>query len=322
PVPPSASPRRVGILAYDGLCLFEFGCAVELFALPRPELSDFYQTTVLALGPSPLRATAGVALLPVDADLGLLETLDMLVVPGWCDPETPPPEALLTGLRHLHRRGGRLVSFCSGAFVLAATGLLDGRLATTHWRYGEVIKGRFPRVRWATDVLYTDTDQLCTSAGSAAALDLGLHLIRRDFGPDVAHQVAKRLVVAPHRGGGQRQFVDRPLPRPGRLAATLDWALAQLHQPLTVAQLAHHARLSRRSFDRQFRAATGMSPQQWLVAQRLQRAVDYLETTTWSVETIAHAVGLNSAMSLRHHFRKHLQMAPQADRRRVAREGP
>jgi len=200
----------VATLAYDGLGTFELGIVVEVFGLPRPEFAQWYRFRVCALGRRRLRATGGL-LVQVNGSLAQLARAGTIVISGWRVTEEPPAR-LVEALRRAHRRGARLVSICSGVFVLAATGLLDGRRATTHWRYADALRARYPRVRVEADVLYVDEGSILTSAGSAAGIDLCLHIVRRDFGADVANHVARRLVVAPLRDGGQAQFAERPIP--------------------------------------------------------------------------------------------------------------
>ncbi|NQW11147.1 MAG: transcriptional regulator FtrA [Alphaproteobacteria bacterium] len=316
------TPRpSVAVLIYDGLCVFEFGLAVELFGLPRPEFGDgWYRFQICAERPGPLTATGGVT---VSADGGIeaLGHADTIVIPGWRGLDAPVPDPLITALQDAHRRGARLVSICSGVFVLAAAGLLDGKRATTHWRYTDRLAERYPRVRVEPGVLYTEDDRLFTSAGSAAGLDLGLHLIRRDFGADIANQVARRLVLPAHREGGQAQFIDRPVAdREGaRLAHVLDWARQHLGERLTVERLADQAAMSRRSFIRRFEACTGASPGAWVIGERVRRARDLLETTLLPIERIATDCGLGSADALRHHFRTRIGISPSAYRRSFAR---
>ena len=205
-------PHTVAVLAYDGLCTFEFAIAVEIFGLPRPELGpDWYRFAVHPIQSGPLRATGGIRICAPQRNA--LARADTIVIPGWCDPETDPPPALLSALRRAHARGARLLSICSGVFVLAATGLLDGRRATTHWLHAERLRARYPRIEVDPGVIYVDEGQLLTSAGSSAGIDLCLHLVRRDYGPAVANQIARRLVVPAHREGGQAQYVERPVPR-------------------------------------------------------------------------------------------------------------
>ena len=218
--------RRVVALAYDRMAAFEFGIVVEVFGLPRPEIEvPWYRFEVCALDRGPLRATGGVTM---RARLGLraLSRAGTIVIPGWRDPDERPPEALLKAVRAAHARGARLVTICSGVFVLAAAGLLDGRRATTHWRYVERLRALHPRVRVEPDVLYVDEGSILTSAGSAAGIDLCLHVVRRDYGAEIANQVARRLVVSPQREGGQSQYVPAPVPpaMTGGLGRALEWA--------------------------------------------------------------------------------------------------
>lgn len=316
-----STPPFVAVLAYDGLCMFEFGLAVELFGLPRPEFGDrWYRFQVCAERPGPLTATGGVAVM-ADAGIDALGDADTIVIPGWRGLDAPVPDALVTILRTAYTRGARLVSICSGVFVLAATGLLDGRRATTHWRYTDRLTQRYPRIRVEPDVLYTEDDRLFTSAGSAAGLDLGLHLIRRDFGAEIANQVARRLVLPAHREGGQAQFIDRPLAdREGaRLSDVLDWARAHLGERLTIDLLADRAAMSRRSFIRRFEAATGEAPGAWVIGERIRWACDLLETTLLPIERIATDCGFGSADALRHHFRIRIGVSPGVYRRSFAR---
>lgn len=315
---PGPANREVAALVYDGLCTFEFGIAVEMFGLPRPELADWYRFRACAVDAGPMRAAGGMRV-QADAGLDALADAGTVIVPGWRGIDAPPPPALLEALRQAHARGARLLSYCSGVFVLAATGLLDGRRATTHWRYAEALAARFPRIRIEPDVLYVDEGRLLTSAGSAAALDLSLHLIRRDYGPDVANTVARRAVVPAHRDGGQAQFIHAPLPERGAtLGKLLEWMRRRLDQPLPLPELAERARMSERTLLRRFEEATGCSPKQWLTRERLNRARELLEASDLPIERIAQACGFGSADTLRHHFRHHLKLSPARYRERFA----
>lgn len=312
--------RRVAALAYDRLCTFEFGIVVEIFALPRPELSvDWYRFSVCSLDPGPLRATGGLMVQPT-AGLRGLQRAGTIVIPGWRDPEERPPEALLRAVRAAHARGTRLVTICSGVFVLAAAGLLDGKRATTHWRYVDRLRALYPTIRVEPDVLYVDEGSILTSAGSAAGIDLCLHIVRRDYGAEVANQVARRLIVPPQREGGQSQYIPAPIRTDtrGGLSRVLEWAQRQLHEPLSVNRLAQHAAMSPRTFARRFREETGTTPHNWLTHQRLLAAQRRLETTNESVDEIAEAVGLQTAATLRLHFRRALRTTPTAYRRRFS----
>lgn len=319
-MPPPAINRRIVALAYDRLCTFEFGIVVEIFGLPRPELEvDWYEFGVCSVDPGPLRAAGGVVL-QQPAGLRKLQRAGTIVVPGWRDADERPPEALLRAIRAAHSRGVRLVSICSGVFILAAAGLLDGRRATTHWRYVDRLRSRFPAIKVEPDVLYVDEGDILTSAGSAAGIDLCLHIVRQDFGAAIANQVARRLVVPPQREGGQSQYIPMPvrLEAGSSLARLLEWAQHRLDQPLTVEVLARRAALSPRTFARRFRAETGTTPYHWLLHQRLLAARHRLETTADSIDEIAEAVGFQTAATLRLHFRRALGTAPTTYRRRFS----
>ncbi|MEO1060168.1 MAG: transcriptional regulator FtrA [Actinomycetota bacterium] len=311
-------PLDVAVVAYDGLCTFEFGIAIELFALPRPELGGWYRTTVVAESIGPLAATGGVSVVP-GAGLDALGEAGTVVVPGWTGPPSP---AVVDAMLTAHGRGARIMTICSGVFLLAATGLLDGRRATTHWRYLDRLAAERPAIRLEPDVLYVDEGELLTSAGSAAGIDCGLHLVRRDHGADVANQVARRLVVPPHRDGGQRQFVPEPVAPAGpdaAIAEICEWAVEHLDAPLTVARLAERAGWSPRTFARRFGEATGTSPKRWLAEQRVLAARRLLETSSASVEEIATLVGFGSATTLRDRMRASIGTTPTAYRRRFSR---
>lgn len=306
------SNRSVVAVAYDGLCAFEFGVASELFGLARPELDvDWYEYDVVAVDPGPLRTLGGLTV-QAPTDLDRIVDAGTVVLPGWRDPDERPPDDLLEAIRAAHHRGARLMSICSGVFVIAATGLLDGKAATTHWRYTERLRAQYPHIDVQPDVLYVDNGSILTSAGSAAGLDLGLHLIRRDFGADVANAVARRLIVPPHRDGGQAQYIRQPVVEDGgtALAAAMDWAVEHLAEPLTVADLAERALMSERTFARRFQADTGVSPHRWLTQQRVLRSQHLLETSDLSIDAIAAAAGFGSAANLRHHFERETQTTP------------
>lgn len=308
-------PPLVVALAYDGLCTFEFALAAEVFGLPRPELPrTLYRFAAAAADPGLMRGAGGLAF-RVEGSLDLLDAAHTIVVPGWRGVDAPVPEHLAEALRRAWRRGARLVSICSGALVLARSGLLSGRRATTHWRYLEALRRADPTIRLDDQVLYVDEGRILTSAGSAAGLDLCLHLVRLDYGPEVANSVARRLVLPAHRQGGQAQFVPAPMGRErGPVAPLLDRLQARLAHPWSVAEMARSARVSERTLLRRFQESTGLSPKQWLLQQRLSRARALLEGGSASVETIAAASGLGSAESLRHHFRRTFGVSPSAYR--------
>jgi AraC family transcriptional activator FtrA len=307
-------------LAYDRLCTFEFGCAVELFALERPELGvEWYDFAVCAAEPGPIRALGGVTVQAPYAP-ELLERADTIVIPGWRDADETPPAALLALIRAAHARGARLCSICSGVFVLAAAGVLDGRRATTHWRYADKLARRYPRIDVLADDLYVDAGQVITSAGSAAGLDMLLHLVRRDYGARVGNLVAQRLVVAPHREGGQAQFLPRPMAHDeqGRLSKLMDWLRAHPAQPHTVASMAARAAMSPRTLQRRFADATGLGPVEWLIRERVAVVKDLLETADLPLALVAERAGFASEESLRHHFRRLAATTPGAYRRQFA----
>jgi len=316
PNPPAN--RLVAALAYDGLCTFEFGVAVEVFGLDRPEMGPgWYRFLVAAERPGPLAAAGGITL-SAPAGLDALAEAGTIVIPGWRGIEAPVPEALCDALRAAHARGARLLSFCSGIAVLAAAGLLDGRRCTTHWRHAASVTRRFPALHLDPAVLYVDEGAVLTAAGTAAALDLCLHLVRRDFGPEAANIVARRLVVPPQREGGQAQFIPRPVPdRPGtRLAPLMDAVRAHLAQDWPLDRMAAEAAMSLRALHRRFQAATGMSPGAWLLAERLAHAQALLEATALPVEAMATEAGFGSAAALRLQFRARLGTTPTAWRAR------
>ena len=317
---PARPQHRVVVLAYDRVALFELAIPVEVFGLPRPELRiPWYEFAVCSLERGPLRATGAIEIRP-GGGLALLERADTIIVPGWRDPLERPPARLLSALRRAHSRGARLVSICSGVFVLAAAGVLDGKRATTHWRYTEILRERYPSIHVEPDVLHVDDGRVFTSAGSAAGIDLCLHLVRLDYGAEIANQVARRLVMPPHRDGGQAQYIDRPVPRePGQgLARALEWALAHLDKAVGVDALADAAALSPRTFLRRFQAELGTTPHAWLNRQRVLAAQRLLESTRASIDDVAADVGFGTAQTLRLHFRRILRTSPTTYRRQFS----
>lgn len=256
----------------------------------------------------------------VDGGLERLDSAGTIMIPGWQGTDVPVPEPIIEALRRAHERGARLLSICSGSFVLAATGLLDGKRATTHWRHAEALHRGYPRVQVDPNVLYVDEGQILTSAGSAAGLDLCLHLIRRDFGAEVANQVARRLVIPPHRDGGQAQFLDSPVDRRerGPLSLVLERVQRHLHRPITICEMARWAAMSERTFIRRFRATTGMTPGDWITHQRIGLAKDLLERSSLPVDQVAARSGLGTAMTMRHHFRKRIGLSPVGYRKRFS----
>lgn len=301
-------PHHVAILAYDGLCTFEFGCAVELFALERPELGvPWYTHAVCAAEAGPLRALGGLSV-HVAHGLEAIDAADTVVIPGWRDIAEPPSPILQDALRRAYARGARLCTICSGSFVLAHAGLLDGKKATTHWRYLDRLASDFPKVEVQQGVLYVEDGGIVTSAGSAAGLDMLLHLVRSDYGLELAGRVAQRLVIPAHRDGDQAQLVARPLPSPGEngIAHLMDWVRENLRAQHTVDSMAAQARMGTRTFQRRFKERTGLTPLAWMVGERVNLAARILETRpALPIEAVADLAGLGSAESLRRHFRSH-----------------
>ncbi|MGW3334890.1 GlxA family transcriptional regulator [Streptomyces rubiginosohelvolus] len=315
---PVSRHHHVVALLNDPQSPFELACAAEVFGGVHTEASARYTFEVCARRPGPLPTTAGYPLL-VESGLDALRRADTVVVPGWQPPGGPVPGDVLDALRAAHRRGARTVSICTGAFVLAQAGLLDGRRATTHWRRTAQLAAAFPEVSVAEDVLYVDHGDVATSAGSGAGVDLCLHLVRSDLGSSYAAQVARSMVLPPHRDGSQLQYAPPPTPTgPGTdasLAPVLEWALTRLAADLSVDRLAAYAGLSPRTFARRFVRQVGVSPGQWLLQQRIDVARSLLERTDLPVETVAARVGLSSAVNLRRRFRTAVGTTPGAYRR-------
>jgi transcriptional regulator GlxA family with amidase domain len=313
------APRHVvAVIAFDRISPFHLSVPCVVFGEDRaggglPEF-DF---RVCAAETGALATTAGFSI-AVTHGLEALADADTIIVPSWRDPDETPSDALLDALRAAHARGAQLVGLCLGAFVLAAAGILDGRPASTHWAWADDFARRYPRVRLDPDVLYVDDGNVLTSAGTAAGLDCCLHVLRKMCGAQAANYVARRLVVPPHRQGGQAQFIDQPVPpnvRGDRLSGLLDWVSGNLDAPHTLDTLAERALMSRRTFTRRFRLATGTTVGAWLLTQRLARAQQLLESTDESVETIAGIAGFGSTASLRQHFAEAFRTSPSAWRR-------
>ncbi|WP_189174709.1 helix-turn-helix domain-containing protein [Streptomyces lasiicapitis] len=304
----------VALAVTDGMMHFELSVAYEVFgSAPPGTAATWYDVAVC--GSDAMRV--GRFRLDPDDGLDRLRHADTVIVPAWADVDEEPPDDLIDAVRAAHEAGARVASLCTGAFVLAAAGLLDGKRATTHWAHTAELASRFPRVEVDADVLYVDNGSVLTSAGKAAALDLCLHLVRSDHGSSVANAVARRLVVPPHRAGGQAQFVAAPVPARSDhpLTALLAWVIERLDQPLTVEDLAREARMSSRHLGRHFKSATGTTPLQWLLTQRIQRAQELLENTDDSVDTVARATGMGTATTLRRHFNRTVGVPPDTYRR-------
>jgi AraC family transcriptional activator FtrA len=313
------APHRVVALALERLVLLDLAAPAHIFGHWG---EDRYCFLLAGLESAPVLTTSGFAV-EVQAGLEALREADTVVVPGYLGTARRPPEPALRELRRAARRGARVLSICTGAFALAHAGLLDRRRATTHWDSAAEFAEQFPDIRLDPGVLYVDEGAVLTSAGVAAGLDLCLHVVRRDHGAKLASHIARHTVVAPHREGGQAQFVERPIEpaRPGapHLERTRVWALEHLQEPLTVSDLANHACVSPRTFARRFRAETGTTPLQWLLAQRVGRAQQLLEVSDASIDEIARVCGFTDAAALRHHFRRAAGTTPTAYRTAFSR---
>jgi transcriptional regulator GlxA family with amidase domain len=317
--------KRLAIVICDGTPLgvmsFAFGVfdlAKHYGALPAIDLR------VVAGEPGAVLSGGGLAC-PLPYDLGAVRDADLVVIADWRDPDEIPPQPLLEALRAAHAAGGRLAAMCSGAFILAAAGLLDGRPATTHWAQAGLLAGRYPAIDVRPDQLYVDDGDVLTAGGGAAGMDLGLHLLRAHFGSSVAARIARYMVVPPQRSGGQAQYLETPLLAPDLadpVGETLAWALGRLDQPLAVGHLARRARMSRRHFDRRFREVTGTTPATWLTYQRVLRARQLLEESRLPVEEVARQCGFSSAAALRPHFRRIVGTVPVAYRATFAVDDP
>lgn len=303
------SAHRVVVLLLDKVLPLDLGIPLQVFG--REELSH-YSVRTASLGGRPVEMLGGTSVTP-SADLDALESADTVIVPGYAQADDPQAAAVLDALRSAHARGARIVSICSGAFALAQAGVLDGRRATTHWQSCARLAAQHPSVAVDPDVLYVDEGSVLTSAGVAAGIDLCLHIVRRDLGASVANRVARSLVAAPHREGGQAQFIERPTVPAGKdpLARTREWMLSSLAEPITVAAMAATARSSVRSFSRNFARQTGQTPLRWLHAQRIELAREMLETSDLSIDEIAARSGLGSPANFRTHFKRATRLSPQ-----------
>lgn len=306
----------VAVAVTSGMPIFELSVPSEVFGIERPEVvHPWYELRLCGLQPGRIDVAGGFS---VDATYGLdgLETAGTVIVPACANLHADPPEALLYALRDAHARGARIAAICSGAFVLAAAGLLNGKRATTHWMHAEELATRYPAVQVDASVLYLQDGRLFTSAGTAAGLDLCLELVRQDHGSAITNRLARRLVTPPHRDGGQAQYVETPLPAAtDRFAGLLNWALSNLDKPLTLADLARAGHTSTRTLARNFDDAVGMSPFRWLLLQRVRLARELLETTDESVDRVAELAGFGRTSSLREHFVRSTGVSPQAYRR-------
>ncbi|WP_119157269.1 GlxA family transcriptional regulator [Caldimonas tepidiphila] len=309
---------RVAVVAFEGVSLFHLSVpGLVLGVEPAPAGLPPYEVRYCAPLPGLVRCSQGVV---IDVPQGLAPMADaeLVIVPAWNDPQTPAPAVLTDALRRAHERGAQVVGLCLGAFVLGDAGLLDGRQATTHWACRDLFARRFPKADFRPDVLYVDDGGVITSAGTVAAIDCCLNLVRERHGADVANRVARLLVTPPHRQGGQAQFIEQPvpeLPSENRLPGVLEWARERLAEPLSLDVLADAAHMSRRTFTRRFREATGTTVLKWLAGERLARAQQLLETTDMPIEHIATAVGFGTSLSLRQQFAARFGTSPSSYRR-------
>jgi AraC family transcriptional activator FtrA len=312
--------HHVVLALSDQMPIFEAAVPCEVFGIDRSDLaSPWYRFSVVGVGAGPVTLAPGFRLATGSSDQqeDLLARADTLIVPACADVHDRPPAELVAAVRAAHDRGTRILSICSGAFVLAAAGVLDGRRAATHWMHAAELARRYPAVRVDPAVLYVEDDNVITSAGTAAGIDACLHLIRVDHGAAVAAEVARRIVTPPHRDGGQAQYFRLPSPSAGAdwLAGLLDWIGERLHEPLVTADLARQAGVSPRTLERRFTAALGMSPLRWLLQQRVRRAQQLLETSDQPIDWIAAACGFGTPASLRAHFARIVGVSPSAYRR-------
>jgi transcriptional regulator GlxA family with amidase domain len=312
--------RNVAVVVLNGFRPFEFGTVCEVFGIDRSDDGlPSYDFAVVAGEPPPLRSHDFT--LHPSRGLDRLEEADLIALPAMADERLGPdmyfPEDLLAALRRAVARGARVLSVCTGAFILGEAGLLDGRRCTTHWRSAEELARRYPAAKVDPSVLYVDDEPVITSAGTAAGIDACLYLVRKEQGARVANGIARRMVVPPHRDGGQAQYVDQPVAPScdGTLRDLLEWLRAHLDQPLSVRQLAARANMSERTFARRFVADTGTTPQRWLIGQRILLAQQLLEETDETVDMIADRAGFGTATALRHHFRSWRGTTPNAYRR-------
>ncbi|WAL94558.1 GlxA family transcriptional regulator [Streptomyces sp. Je 1-369] len=319
-------PHRVVVIVDEGTNPFEVGVATEVFGLPRPELGlpgALYGIELCTPRPD-IRMNHGFFTLTGVPGLDAADTADTLIMPGRPGNTVPRAPDVLAALRRAHARGARILSFCTGAFALAESGILDGRRAATHWQWADSFRELFPAVQLERDVLFVDDGDILTAAGSAAALDLSLHIVRKDFGAEVANSVSRRLVFAAHRDGGQRQFIERPVPAvpDESLAPVLAWAQERLGEPVTVTGLAARAGVSPATLHRRFRAQLGTTPLAWLTSERVALACRLIERGEERLDVVAHRSGLGTAANLRARLRRETGLSPSGYRRRFGPGAP
>lgn len=309
--------RTVAAIVDQGALTFDFAIPCEVFGLDRSDIaSPWYEFLVVAAGDRRVVTQTGFV---IEAPLGLdeLDRADTIIVPGWSSPEVDPSTELVASLQRAHRRGARIVSICTGAFVLAAAGLLDGRRATTHWLYVDALRERYPHVEIDPSVLYVVDGMIMTSAGTAAGIDLCLHIVTSDYGADVAAAVSRRMLMPLHRSGGQAQYVDTPMPQAlgDEMTELLAWAVERIPAGLSVDDLARRAAVSPRTLTRRFRQATGLAPGEWLQGERLRLARRLLETSDDAIERVAQNAGYDTPVAMRAQFARRLHTSPRAYRR-------
>ena len=314
--------HSIAVLALEGVVAFDLGVPTQVFHAARDAAGErLYEVRVCG---EPIRSTAGFTVVP-EHGLSILATADTVIVPGvGAGPPITTGEVsaeVRTALRAAHERGARIISICTGASVLAAAGLLDGRPAASHWAWAKRLTRLYPQVAWDFDVLFMDCGDVLTSAGVGAGIDLCLHVVRTDHGSEVANRAARRCVVPPWRDGGQAQYIERPVPAAAGAGteATRAWALTRLAEPVSLEEMAGHARMSVRTFTRRFRDETGLSPARWLIQQRVAHARLLLESTDLAVDVVARRSGLGSATALRQHLQATIGVAPSAYRRTFRR---
>lgn len=321
---PKSRPRPdriVTALLYDGLGTLEFAIAAEVFGLPRPEYGDdWYRFVSCSEGGQAVQANGHVSIVP-QAGLEALSEAGTIIIPGWKTTGEPPSEAVSDAILRAHARGARIATICSGVFLIASLALADGQTVTTHWKYADRLRELFPEIDVDPDVLYIDNGNILTSAGSAAGIDLMLHIVRKDFGPDRANQVARRLVMPPHRDGGQAQFIERPVPRRAnsKLAVLLDAVRTRPQDGWTIGRMAREAAMSERTMIRRFYESLGLSPGEWLIETRVDAARELLEAGSVGIDEVAELSGFGSTATLRHHFRNRLGVSPARYRDRFLR---
>ncbi|HFP9447595.1 TPA: GlxA family transcriptional regulator [Raoultella ornithinolytica] len=318
------STVHVAVLAFEGVSLFHLSVpAVAFGVVNRPQGFPDYEVRICASIPGQIKSDQGIVI-DVPDGLEVMQKADVIIVPAWEKPEAEVPDDIIRALKEANQRGVLIIGFCLGAFVLGAAGLLNGKEATTHWMARDLFASRFPQVNFRPDVLYVADGNIVTSAGTVAALDCCLEMIRLQHGSDIANRMARQLVTPPHRPGGQAQYIERPVPQMscvGRMSDVLEWARGHLSEPINVDTLADVAKMSRRTFTRRFRDTTGTTVTKWLNAERVFRAQQLLETTELPVECIAMEVGFRTTLSMRLQFSAYLHTSPSEYRRTFFRIG-